>query len=123
MDDFFLPVFCFCGSSPSSRKLSICWPSRKSRGVSKILGQCFHFAANCGGMLYLFRVIDASTPKSLPVDKWIQKFLAHLAVDRGASVYTQRNYKQALTEFTRWYHGEHASAFADKSASARQAVA
>jgi len=36
-------------------------------------------------------------------DKWVQKFLAHLAVDRGASVYTQRNYKQALTEFSRWH--------------------
>jgi|SRR6185369_172498 len=32
-------------------------------------------------------------------DKWIQKFLAHLATDRGASVYTQRNYRQALEEF------------------------
>ena len=27
------------------------------------------------------------------------KFLTHLATDRGASVYTQRNYRQALTEF------------------------
>ena len=35
-------------------------------------------------------------------DKWIQKFLTHLATDRGASVYTQRNYSQALTEFARW---------------------
>jgi integrase/recombinase XerC len=36
-------------------------------------------------------------------DKWIAKFLAHLATDRGASVYTQRNYSQALTEFSRWH--------------------
>ncbi len=36
-------------------------------------------------------------------DKWIQKFLAHLATDRGASTYTIRNYRQALTEFSRWY--------------------
>src|SRR5207249_8632150 len=36
-------------------------------------------------------------------DKWISKFLAHLATDRGASVYTQRNYSQALTEFFRWH--------------------
>jgi integrase/recombinase XerC len=36
-------------------------------------------------------------------DKWIAKFLVHLAADRGASVYTQRNYQQALTEFSRWY--------------------
>jgi integrase/recombinase XerC len=42
-------------------------------------------------------------------DKWIQKFLAHLAVDRGASVYTQRNYKQALTEFSRWHLDERKS--------------
>jgi integrase/recombinase XerC len=42
-------------------------------------------------------------------DKWIQKFLAHLAVDRGASVYTQRNYKQALTEFSRWHLEERKS--------------
>ena len=53
-------------------------------------------------MLYLFRVTDASTPKPPPVDKWIQKFLTHLATDRGASAYTQRNYRQALTEFVRW---------------------
>ena len=35
-------------------------------------------------------------------DKWIQKFLAHLATDRGASAYTQRNYRQALREFVCW---------------------
>ncbi len=36
-------------------------------------------------------------------DKWTDKFLKHLATDRGASVYTQRNYSQALTEFHRWH--------------------
>ena len=46
----------------------------------------------------------------MPVDKWIQKFLAHLATDRGASVYTQRNYRQALQEFSRWHHEEAAAA-------------
>jgi integrase/recombinase XerC len=35
-------------------------------------------------------------------DPWIAKFLAHLATDRGASEFTQRNYRQALTEFARW---------------------
>jgi len=39
-------------------------------------------------------------------DKWIAKFLVHLATDRGASAYTQRNYQQALTEFCRWHHEE-----------------
>ncbi|MGH7993971.1 MAG: tyrosine recombinase XerC [Limisphaerales bacterium] len=39
-------------------------------------------------------------------DKWIHKFLVHLATDRGASVYTQRNYRQALEEFLRWHREE-----------------
>src|SRR5207237_1603824 len=39
-------------------------------------------------------------------DRWIAKFLAHLMTDRGASVYTQRNYRQALTEFFRWHQQE-----------------
>lgn len=38
-------------------------------------------------------------------DPWLTKFYQHLATDRGASVYTQRNYRQALEEFHRW-HGE-----------------
>jgi integrase/recombinase XerC len=39
-------------------------------------------------------------------DKWIDKFLQHLATDRGASVYTQRNYRQAMWEFHRWHEEE-----------------
>lgn len=42
-------------------------------------------------------------------DKWVEKFLAHLATDRGASVYTQRNYQQVLTEFFRWHFEERQS--------------
>ena len=51
------------------------------------------------------------TPPAQPKirDKWIQKFLAHLATDRGVSVYTQRNYRQALTEFLRWHLEERKS--------------
>ena len=58
-------------------------------------------------------------------DRWLRKFLAHLAADRGASVYTQRNYRDALNEFARWHLAEQRapSAFVDKSAPARQAVA
>jgi len=41
-------------------------------------------------------------PAGASLDQWIQKFLAHLATDRGASVYTQRNYREALVEFSRW---------------------
>ena len=37
---------------------------------------------------------------------WSEKFLQHLATDRGASVYTQRNYRQALTEFAAWHQAE-----------------
>jgi site-specific recombinase XerD len=39
-------------------------------------------------------------------DKWIKKFLQHLATDRGASIYTQRNYRQAMLEFHRWHQEE-----------------
>ena len=42
-------------------------------------------------------------------DQWTQKFFVHLATDRGASVYTQRNYRQALTEFSRWHLNERKS--------------
>ena len=42
-------------------------------------------------------------------DKWLHKFLVHLATDRGAAVYTQRNYRQALTEFARWHLTERQS--------------
>src|SRR5438309_11242440 len=34
--------------------------------------------------------------------KWTNQFLLRLAAERGASVYTQRNYRQALAEFFRW---------------------
>ena len=71
--------------------------------------------------MYSFRVTDASTAKPPPVDKWIQKFLTHLATDRGASVYTQRNYRQALLEFFRWHQDEQ-SAGAAQPAPARPAV-
>lgn len=43
-------------------------------------------------------------------DAWIQKFLTHLATDRGASVYTQRNYEQALAEFHFWHKNERKTA-------------
>jgi integrase/recombinase XerC len=39
-------------------------------------------------------------------DEWVSKFLRHLAVDRGVSTYTQRNYHHALLEFHRWHSDE-----------------
>jgi site-specific recombinase XerD len=39
-------------------------------------------------------------------DQWIEGFLEHLASERGASVYTRRNYRQALREFHGWHRQE-----------------
>jgi integrase/recombinase XerC len=50
-------------------------------------------------------VKPAGADESALKDRWIEKFLQHLATDRGASAYTQRNYRQALVEFHTW-HGE-----------------
>src|SRR5690349_269115 len=47
---------------------------------------------------------------ALPQDEWVARFLTHLATDRGASKYTQRNYRQALEEFFRWHQTEGNSA-------------
>lgn len=49
---------------------------------------------------------DGKQAGSPLADKWQNKFLLHLATDRGASVYTQRNYKQALAEFYHWHQQE-----------------
>ncbi|PWU14845.1 MAG: integrase [Verrucomicrobia bacterium] len=47
------------------------------------------------------------TPQTeLKADPWIVRFLNHLATDRGASVHTQRNYRQALLEFCQWHTQE-----------------
>ena len=47
-----------------------------------------------------------STTPSARDDENLTGFLQHLATDRGASVYTQRNYRQALLEFSRWHRNE-----------------
>src|SRR5215471_8669440 len=41
-----------------------------------------------------------------PIDPHVQRFLSHLATDRGASAYTQRNYRQAVLEFAAWHAEE-----------------
>jgi integrase/recombinase XerC len=41
-----------------------------------------------------------------PEDVWTTEFLAHLETERSASVYTVRNYRQALSEFIAWYRTE-----------------
>lgn len=50
--------------------------------------------------------MDASPVKDALADAWSVKFFTHLATDRGASTYTQRNYQQALTEFHFWHKNE-----------------
>ena len=58
--------------------------------------------------IILFQVNNAADhPVSDPL---IKKFLAHLATDRGASVYTQKNYRHALGEFHRWHSQEQKAA-------------
>jgi integrase/recombinase XerC len=59
-------------------------------------------------MANLMAQTDTGQPAEIR-DKWITKFLAHLATDRGASVFTQRNYRQALMEFARWHLDERKS--------------
>ena len=50
----------------------------------------------------------SSDPKvaSPKPDRHVAAFLTHLATDRGASIYTQRNYAQAVTEFAAWHLAE-----------------
>ena len=43
------------------------------------------------------------------LDPCADRFLTHLATDRGASLYTQRNYRQALTEFSAWHRQDRQS--------------
>lgn len=46
-------------------------------------------------------------PQPEITDKWLNEFIQHLKVGGGSSIYTQRNYLQALQEFYRWYRDEH----------------
>lgn len=46
-----------------------------------------------------------SSAQNLP-DAQVGAFLQHLATDRGASGYTQRNYEQALRDFRAWHSAE-----------------
>ncbi|MBI4325472.1 MAG: tyrosine recombinase XerC [Chloroflexi bacterium] len=48
----------------------------------------------------------AEAPQSEPVDERQEAFLRHLTAERAASVFTQRNYRQALAEFSRWHRQE-----------------
>ena len=47
---------------------------------------------------------DATSNATVPkMDPWILKFLGFLLAEKGASVYTERNYRQALRELYEWF--------------------
>lgn len=52
------------------------------------------------------RTGTAAVGKSDLRDEWIARFVQHLTTDRGASIYTVRNYTQTLLEFLCWYQRE-----------------
>src|SRR5688572_12264862 len=39
-------------------------------------------------------------------EKWVEQFLEYLATERAASIYTRRNYQQALADFSNWHVNE-----------------
>lgn len=39
-------------------------------------------------------------------EKWVEQFLEYLATERAASIYTRRNYQQALAAFSNWHVNE-----------------
>ena len=47
--------------------------------------------------------VETPAPEEPKMDAWILKFLRHLLAEKGASVYTERNYRQALREFSAWF--------------------
>ncbi len=52
---------------------------------------------------------QSTSTAAAPPDSCVNRFLQHLATDRGASQYTQRNYGQALSEFRTWHSKERQS--------------
>jgi site-specific recombinase XerD len=48
-------------------------------------------------------VVETNAEEKPEMDPWVAKFLRHLAVERGASIYTERNYRQALLAFFGWH--------------------
>lgn len=61
-------------------------------------------------LLLTIEMDDQPQRQKLPADPWLEKFAVHLATDRGASAYTQRNYRQALTEFYFWHKNDRKTA-------------
>ena len=57
------------------------------------------------GAEYTCTVADSAS-EEIVKDKGIGGFLEYLQIERGASKYTQRNYRQVLVEFWRWFVAE-----------------
>jgi integrase/recombinase XerC len=51
-------------------------------------------------------VDSTSDPVPVVPDTRSEEFFLHLQIDRGASAYTQRNYRHALVEFIRWHSAD-----------------
>jgi site-specific recombinase XerD len=47
--------------------------------------------------------VAMNEPAEPKADPWILKFLRYLLTEKEASVYTERNYRQALLEFSGWF--------------------
>src|SRR5207253_2061726 len=56
----------------------------------------------------VFALVKTETENSRAAmgDESVQQFLTQLATERGASIYTQRNYQQVLGEFCHWFETE-----------------
>ena len=52
---------------------------------------------------FLNATVEMNEPAEPEADAWILKFLRHLLTEKAASVYTVRNYRQALLEFSGWF--------------------
>jgi len=50
--------------------------------------------------------LKPQSPQPQVLDAHCEKFLAHLSTAQGASVYTQRNYRQTLAELAAWHQAE-----------------
>jgi integrase/recombinase XerC len=51
--------------------------------------------------------VSETVSDATPSDSHAAEFVLHLQADRAASIYTQRNYRQALTEFSGWFEAEY----------------
>jgi len=68
-----------------------------------VLEGVIHFAEVFSRIGYSLPVAENPSRCDSTENELVNTFLAHLASDRGASTYTQRNYRHALLEFCAWH--------------------